>query len=147
MLTAHGTRLDTAETTLVTRASQTAVADLAVIVGTKAPQSSLDTLTLTVGAKAAQSSLDTLVSTVNDKAAQSALDQVSNTLTTAQTTLQAGIDSRHPLLNADAPLAQTLVSGLAASLGSKADASTVSALQTEVAGKAANVSLIAARPA
>ena len=69
-----------------------------------------------VGAKAGQSSLDTLTSTVNDKAAQSALDQVSSNLVSAQTTLQAGIDSRHPLLTVDAPLAQTLVSGLAASL-------------------------------
>jgi len=144
LLTAHGTRLDTAEASLLTRASQTAVSDLTTTVGTKAPQSSLDTLTLAVGAKAAQSSLDTLTSTVNDKAAQSALDQVSNTLTSVQTTLQAGIDSRHPILTVNAPLAQTLVSGLAASLGAKADASTVSALQTEVAGKAANVSLIAA---
>jgi len=127
-LAAHGTRLDTVEATLATRASQTAVADLTTTVGTKASQSSLDTLTTAVGTKAAQSSLDTLVLTVNDKAAQSALDQVSGNLTTAQTTLQAGIDARHPLLTAVAPLAQSLVSGLAASLGTKADASTVSAL-------------------
>jgi len=49
----HGTRLDSAEAALTTRAAQTTVADLATTVGTKAAQSSLDTLTTAVGAKAA----------------------------------------------------------------------------------------------
>ena len=114
-LAAQGARLDSAEAALATRASQTSVTDLTTTVSTEAAQSSLDTLTTTVGTKAAQSSLDTLTLTVNGKAAQSALDQVSSNLTSAQTTLQAGIDSRHHLLSAEAPLEQSLVSGLSAS--------------------------------